>query len=245
MTAISDTIDDIPRARVPSRIATLLELRAPLDWSTVLLRAPQLLAAPRGDGRPIMLLPGYGTDEASMRPLGQYLRYLGYDVHAWGQGRNLGDVDGYMHRVGERAAALHDSLNGEPLTLIGWSLGGVIAREAARLYEPFVREVITLGAPIIGGPKYTAVARRFAESAKMDLDEFEKEVHARNSIGLKQPVTSIYSKLDGVVGWQASVDVYNPQARNIRVNSSHFGIGVNGRVWRLIADILAGRSANN
>ena len=134
---------------------------------------------------------------------------------------------------------MSEALGGEPVTLIGWSLGGVIAREAARHFESRVREVITLGSPIIGGPKYTAVAGRFANAGGIDLDAFEKEVHERNSRGIGQPVTSIYSKLDGVVDWRASIDSYNRQARNIEVRSSHFGIGGNARVWRLIADILA------
>ena len=235
------TTYELPTARRPGRLASLLELRAPLDWATILLRAPQLLRAPRGDGRPVMLLPGYGTDERSMRPLGHYLEYLGYDVYDWGIGRNRGDVEGYIHRIGDRVRMLSADLDGAAITLVGWSLGGVVARETARLYEPHVREVITLGTPIIGGPKYTAAAQRFAESAKLDLDTFEKEVHERNSIGIRQPVTSIYSKLDGVVGWRASIDVYNEQARNIEVYSSHFGIGANGRVWRIIADVLAGK----
>ena len=230
---------DLPVAYPPSRLATWLELRAPLDWASVLLRAPQLALAPRGDGRPVMLIPGYRTDERAMRPLGRYLEFLGYDVYDWGQGRNRGDVEGDIHRVGDRVQRIHNQLDGEPLTLIGWSLGGVAARETARLFEPFVREVITLGTPIIGGPKYTAVAARFAELADLDLDEFEKEVHERNLIGIKQPVTSIYSKADGVVGWRASIDVYNEQARNLRVNSSHFGLGANGGVWLLVARLLA------
>jgi pimeloyl-ACP methyl ester carboxylesterase len=231
---------EVPRCRPPSRLATLLEIRAPLDWATVLLRAPQLALAPRGDGRPVMLLPGYGTDESSMRPLGRYLRFLGYDVYDWHLGRNRGEVDSDTRRIGERVKELHEGLGGAPVTLIGWSLGGVIARETARLFEPYVREVITLGTPIIGGPKYTAGARRYARAANIDLDAFEVEVHERNSMGIRQPVTSIYSRWDGVVGWRASIDIYNRQARNIRVNSSHFGIGAHGRVWRLIADILAG-----
>jgi hypothetical protein len=239
------TLTDVPGAKRPSRLATLLELRAPLDWATILLYAPSLRKAPRGDGRPVMLLPGYRTDESAMRPLGRYLDYLGYDVYDWGLGSNRGDVDSYVQQVGRRVAEIHDNRDGAPVTLIGWSLGGVIARETARLFETCVREVITLGTPIIGGPKYTAVGQRFAESASIDLDEFEKEVHSRNSIGIKQPVTSIYSKLDGVVGWRASIDVYNEQARNIEVYSSHFGIGANGHVWRLIADILGNRKATD
>lgn len=223
--------------RSPSRLATLMELRAPLDWTTLLWRAPALASAPRGDGRPVMVLPGYRADEASMRPLGRYLRFLGYDVHDWPCGRNRGDVEAYVERTGARCRVLADGR--QPITLIGWSLGGVVARETARLHEPAVREVITIGSPIVGGPKYTAVSARFAERAKIDLDTFEREVHARNCLGIKQPVTSIYSKLDGIVDWRASVDRYNAHARNIPVLSSHFGLGVNGSVWRHIADTLA------
>ena len=191
-----------------------------------------------GGRRPILVIHGFGSSARLMTPLGRYLGFLGYDVYGWGQGRNRGDVERYVRDVGERVTELHEQLGEVPLTLVGWSLGGVIAREIARLYETCVREVITLGTPIIGGPKYTATAQRFAEAANLDLDEFEKEVHARNSLGIRQPITSIYSKLDGVVHWRASIDTYNKQARNIEVFSSHFGIGANGRVWRLIADTL-------
>ena len=226
-------------ARRPGRLATLLELRAPLDWATLVLRAPALRRAPRGDGRPVLLLPGYGTDERAMRPLGRYLAFLGYDVYDWGLGRNVGRVDQYVQQMGERTAEIQERLGGEALTLIGWSLGGVVARETARLFESQVREVITMGTPVIGGPKYTATADRFAKEGGIDLDEFEKEVHARNLAGIRQPVTSIYSKSDGVVSWEASIDTYNPQARNIEVSSSHFGIGAHGKVWLLIAETLA------
>lgn len=232
-------VSSAPQLKSPSRLATLMELRAPLDWATLIVHAPTLVRAPRGDGRPVMLIPGYQADESSMRPLARYLRYLGYTVYDWGFGRNRGKVEQDIQRVGQRAESLCEELGGERLTLIGWSLGGVAAREAARLFEPAIREVITLGTPIIGGPKYTSVGKRFARKANIDLDAFEQEVHERNTIGLRQPVTSIYSKLDGVVGWRASIDVYNPQARNIAVCSSHFGMGGHGRVWRLIAETLA------
>lgn len=228
----------MPEARRPSRIATFFELRAPLDWATLLLRAPQLLRAPRGDGRPVMLLPGFGTDESAMRPLGRYLRYLGYDVHDWGLGRNLGKVEQYVDQAGERVEKLCDESGGVPVTLIGWSLGGVIAREIARDFQSSVQEVITLGTPVIGGPKYTAGAEKFASGTTMTLDEIEVLVHERNLLGLQQPVTSIYSRFDGVVGWRACIDVYNDHARNIEVCSSHFGIGAHGRVWHLIARTL-------
>ena len=113
----------------PSRLATWLELRAPLDWATLLFGAPHLARAPRGDGRPVLLGPGYRTDESSMRPLGRYLTFLGYDVYDWGLGRNNGEVDTYMHQVGELATEILGATGGRSVTVIGWSLGGVIARE--------------------------------------------------------------------------------------------------------------------
>ena len=182
---------EIPAAKRPNRMATLLELRAPLDWATLVLRAPHLLRAPRGDGRPVMLLPGYGTSESSMRPLGRYLKFLGYDVYEWGLGRNLGKVDSYTQQIGARTKELHDELDGTPLTLIGWSLGGVIARETARLFAPYVREVITLGTPIVGGPKYTAAAERFAEASNIDLDKFEVVDSSGNADHFDYPETLI------------------------------------------------------
>ena len=173
-----------------------------------------------------------------MRPLGRYLKYLGYDVYDWGLGRNRGKVELYIEQMGDRVRALHGELGGEPVALIGWSLGGVIARETARDCEEQVSEVITIGTPVIGGPKYTAGAERFASGTDKSLDEIEQYQHERNLLGLRQPVTSIYSKSDGVVGWKACIDVYNAHARNIEVFSSHFGIGAHGRVWQLIAGTL-------
>jgi pimeloyl-ACP methyl ester carboxylesterase len=229
----------LPSASPPSRLSTALEIRAAGEWLGLLPRLHRLRNAPRGDGRPVMLLPGYRASERSMRPLRRFLDALGYDTYDWGIGRNVGDVRGNTDHVGERVKELTAALDDSPVTLIGWSLGGVVAREVARLYEPEVREVITLGTPIIGGPKYTFVGRRYASRYGLDLDRFEREVHARNSAGVRQPVTSIYSKTDGIVGWRASVDVYNCQARNIEVRGSHLGLGVNPAVWRHIADTLA------
>ena len=236
---------ELPRCEPPSRLSTLLEIRAPLEWASLFVSPPWLARAPRGDQRPIMLLPGYGADERSMAALGRYLTYLNYKVYDWGLGRNKGQVDADIDRAGKRVTELSGQLGGAPLTLIGWSLGGVVARETARLFEPRVREVITLGTPIIGGPKYTAIGPQFAKREGLNLDEFERHVHERNSIGIKQPVTSIYSKTDGIVGWRASVDVYNEQARNIEINSSHFGFGRNARVWLKIAEILAQSQPSN
>lgn len=232
------TIEMPDYCRRPGPLSFLMEARTPFQFFSFIHTAPGLLTAPRGDGRPVVLLPGYLAPELSMEPLAQYLKFLGYDVYPWGLGTNRGNVDEDIERLGSRVEDLEQTL-GQQVTLIGWSLGGVVAREVTRLYADSVREVITLGTPIIGGPKYTSVGAFYARARGIDLDRFEEEVHERNSIGFTQPVTSVYSKTDGVVGWRASVDVYNAQADNIEVSGSHFGLGVNPKVWTIIARKLA------
>ncbi|MEO9467591.1 alpha/beta hydrolase [Parasphingorhabdus sp.] len=227
--------------RPPSRFAQAAELAFPLDMMRFGLQWPRLVTAPRGDGRPVFLLPGYGASEVSMQPLEAFLRRLNYDVSDWQLGRNGGSVNRDVARFREIAEAEFAENDGEPFTLIGWSLGGVIARETARLSPHMVREVITMGTPIIGGPKYTSVGQRYAQADDIRLDEFERKVHERNSIGFDQPLTVIYTKRDGVVGPDIAKDIYNPQARNIQVDGGHLGLGFNPRVWRIIADTLAGR----
>lgn len=225
----------------PSSTLALLEVRAPLEGLSLVAAWPWLARMPRGDGRPVVLAPGYGAGDASMFALFRYLRWLGYDVHHWGLGRNNGKVEKYVAELTERVRHLHSEREGAAVTLIGWSLGGVIMREIARENPELVREVITLGTPIVGGPKYTRVAKLFAGLENIDLDHLERHIHLRNLRPIKCPLTCIYSKSDGVVAWAASVDSYNAQARNVNVPSSHLGLAFNPFVWRVIARTLAGK----
>ena len=227
-----------PQFKAPNLFQILLESRAPLELASLGLHFNRLRNAPKGDGRPVLLVPGYMTDDRSMRPLGLFLEHLNYKVYYSELGRNLGDVDIDMVRLGSRIEGISQSLCGQTVTVLGWSLGGVLAREVARLYPNLVREVITLGTPIVGGPKFTSVGKLYAKSKGIDMVEFELDVHQRNLIGFQQAVTSIYSKSDGIVGWQASIDIYNDHAENIEVESSHLGLGVNPKVWHVIAKIL-------
>lgn len=233
-----------PQCDKPSLLSILLEVRAPLEFASIGLYAHMLAKAPKGDGRPILLVPGYQASDMSMKPLGAYLHYLGYQVYYSELGRNKGKVNTDMLRVGRRAEEIAEELNGQTVTLIGWSLGGVLTREAARLFPESVREIITLGTPIKGGPKFTSIGKQYIALNKIDIDSFEIDVHKRNCIGFDQAVTSIYSKTDGVVGWQASVDTYNSQAKNIEVKSSHLGLGVNPQVWKHIAETLCNSDVN-
>ena len=220
----------------PDRLATLAELLLPLDIAGFALHVPALAFAPRGDGRPVLLLPGFGASERSMEPLKRFLSFIGYAVEDWDLGRNRGKVDQYARAIADQLLARYDA----PVTLIGWSLGGVVARETARLVPDNVREIVTMGTPVIGGPKYTAMAARYADTEALDLDHFERQVHERNLNGLTCPITAIYTDRDGVVSPGSSQDIYNPQTRMVKVGGGHFGLGINPRVWRIIADTLAG-----
>jgi pimeloyl-ACP methyl ester carboxylesterase len=227
---------------VPHALLVLLEARAPLEGLGLLAAWPWLARMPRGDGRPVLLAPGYGASDASMQALFRYLDWLGYDMHHWGLGRNRGKVAPNVRALRERVRGLRSERGGAAVTLIGWSLGGVIVREVARDVPEAVREVITLGTPVVGGPKYTRVGAMFARRENVDLDQIEQLAHERNLRLIPCPLTCIYSKSDGIVSWRATIDRYNPQARHLRVSGSHLGMGFNPRVWRIIARTLAGQS---
>jgi len=125
-----------------------------------------------------------------------------------------------------------------PVIIIGWSLGGYIARECARELPDNVAQVITFGAPVVGGPKYTRAAKFFREK-ELDLDWIEASIAQRNSKPIKQPITSIYSKSDAVVSTYAALDTVSPNVKNIEVDSSHLGMGFNRNIWKIVSDALS------
>lgn len=221
----------------PNPALKYLEPRAVLEAALLLPAAPFLAKQAKGDGRQIMLLPGFMADERAMWPLQRYLQYLGYEALPWGIGRNNGRPEHDAGRVLEHIQKVRR--DGEPITLIGWSLGGVIAREIARREPGLVREVITLGTPVEGGPKYTATSKKFAEKGEIDLDSLERRIHEMNSHGIDCPLTVLYSRSDGIVDWRAALDRYNPQAQHKRIRGSHLGMAFNPVVWRFVARTLA------
>ena len=226
----------------PTKWNTLKEVRAPFEWLFGLCKFSNTSTFDKGDNRPLILIPGYGADKWAMRPMKKLLNSVGYKVYDWGHGRNKGHVKTDTDKLAETTQGIFEKYDNQQVTLIGWSLGGVLAREVARLNPEIVREVITLGTPLIGGPKYTVIANKYAKSMKMDLNNYEEEIHAINSQGLSQPITVIYSKSDGVVGWKASIDSYNDHAKNIEVKGSHLGLTVNSQVWKVIVNTLQNKT---
>ncbi len=198
---------------------------------------PTLAVRPshRGDGGTVRVLPGYGTNDLSTVALRGFLRNRGYRVSGWGLGTNRGDVEHYA-RLMVNLCRDDARESGRKVRLVGWSLGGVIARETARRVPDVISQVVTLGSPIVGGAKYTAVAGRYQGEG---LDRIDAIVAARNAQPMPVPVTALYSKADTVVAWQACIDP-NPLSptRHIEVKGTHSELGFSPEVFRLIAKAL-------
>jgi pimeloyl-ACP methyl ester carboxylesterase len=158
-------------------------------------------------------------------------------VRGWGLGRNSGDVPDLLPRVLKRISSFARKTQQE-VRLIGWSLGGYLAREAARERPDLVHRVITLGTPVVGGPKYTVVARRFHRRG-MDMAAIEAEIELRNQISLRTPVTAIYSRADAVVAWEACIDQNGSDVEHVEVRTTHIGLGFSAEVYKIIAQRLA------
>jgi pimeloyl-ACP methyl ester carboxylesterase len=173
--------------------------------------------------------------------LRNYLRRLGWDAAGWGLGINRGDAPSLLPRVIDVAERFADR-RGRPLHLVGWSMGGFLAREVARDRPELAEQVITLGTPVVGGPKYTAVAPIFRRRG-YDLDAIEAECEALARRPIEAPITAIYSRRDGVVAWQACLDRTSPRIEHVEVQSTHAGLGFDGRVWQIIVDRLGRRAA--
>ena len=184
-----------------------------------------------------MVLPGFGTGDQATALMRRYLKSLGYRVRGWQLGRNLGNVPALIPRVLDQLAEFERSRR-EAVRLVGWSLGGNLAREAARERPDLVDRVITLGTPVVGGPRYTSVAGVY-ERRGYDLSKIEAYVDQRNAIPIEVPVTAIYSRRDGVVSWQACLDHSSPRVEHVEVPSSHTGMLFNATVLREVAIRLA------
>ncbi len=217
----------------PGARAAARELRLPLD---LLLSLPGWLLLPgrrAKEPRVVVLLPGFGFTPRAMAPIGAYLARLGHRVVDWGLGRNDGRVPRLLEKLDARTEALVRE-EGEPLVAVGWSLGGYLAREAARDAPRRFRKVITLASPVVGGPRFTAVSGRYAVKG-YDLDEIERGVAERYAKPLTVPVVALYSKRDGIVAWEACIDRWSPRVRHVEVSSTHTGIGVSPESLRIVA----------
>ncbi len=230
-----------PAGPPPLAFAMLELWRAGIELSALPWAAPVLGAAPTGDGHPVLVLPGFATGDRSTVLLRRYLHDLGYQAHRWKLGRNFDHysvgMDGEW--LAARIRAIREA-SGRKVSLVGWSLGGMLAREAARHDPDNVRQVITLGSPFHGDPHASNVWRAFETMTgqRMDSPGFLQRMAAA-AAAPPVPSTSIFSKSDGIVAWRNCVEAPGPHTDNIEVCGSHCGLVVNPPVLYAIADRLA------
>lgn len=225
--------------RPPGAFLMAMELRAPWELWSVLPCWPALARAPAGDGHPVIVMPGLSASDGSTLPLRSYLGNLGYDISGWNQGHNFGPRAGILDTA-KRQVTDTCSATGQKVSLIGWSLGGIYARELAKELPDCVRGVITLGTPFAGSHTSTNAWRFYELASGHDISE----ATARFDLPAAPPVptTSIFSRTDGVVAWPASIQKpcsRNPHTENIEVFASHVGLGLNPSAWWAMADRLA------
>jgi pimeloyl-ACP methyl ester carboxylesterase len=192
-----------------------------------------------GDGHPVLVLPGFMADDRSTAALRFHLRRLGYVTHGWRLGRNIGPTKAALDGMTNLVDDLVDR-NGRKVSIVGWSLGGVYARELARRQPALVRTVITLGSPFrLTDARQTRTARMYGRYQPWHLPDYQPPTYVPPDGPLAMPSTAVYTRTDGIVAWRACVQDVGPQRENIEVFGSHCGLGHNPAVVYAVTDRLA------
>jgi len=229
-------------ARPPSRLLTLAEpSRALVELASFYALRPAMSLLPKGDGHGVLVLPGFMASDSSTRPMRSLLSGLGYDVQGWNLGRNVRVDNGRVDAMKLCLEAMHERTGGK-VSIVGWSLGGVFARELAKMMPGKVRQVISLGSPISDDRGHTNAARLFEWLNGKTPEPVQQGMFTGLDVAPPVPTTSILTRTDGVVAWRGSVQAKtdpDQQSENIEVVASHCGLGVNPSVMLAIADRLS------
>jgi pimeloyl-ACP methyl ester carboxylesterase len=226
------------RLRPPGLGLLLAEARGIFEFNASIWLSPLLMRAPKGDGHPVLTLPGFLAGDLSMAPMRRYLKEIGYDSYAWKMGRNTGGIARMRAALRERLAEIYAS-TGRKVSIVGWSLGGVYARDLALQAPDMVRYVVTLGSPFANDVRATNATRLY-EALSGEAVEDNSELRNAISGDLPVPTTSIYSRSDGIVNWRTCLLRSSDTAENIEIYfASHVGLGVNPAALWAVADRLA------
>lgn len=223
------------RQSAPSQLLLALEMRGVWELHAFFAAFTSLLHAPAGDGHPVLVLPGLAASDASTQLLRHYLKVQNFAAHGWKLGPNRGPRPGVEEAMTARLMELADRYE-RKVSLVGWSLGGIYARELARRSPHLVRQVITLGSPFASDPKANNAWRLYEFLSTQRVEDAP-----RDKMKLPPPVpsTSIYSRTDGIVSWRSCLEQNTAWTQNIEVEGSHCGLGHNPAVLYAIADRLA------
>jgi len=223
-----------PQAPPPKPIDGInwaVEWRLWLEIGRLALAAPGRARLPKGSST-VFLIPGWMAPEISMEPLRLFLKSLGYEARHWGLGTNAGDPMRHRERMVEivsRAAVQQ----GRSVALVGWSLGGVIARETARRVPKSVSGIVTYGTPVIGGPTYTIAAKAWGPAQCQQISSRLQELDS--TFPIQVPIAAIFARTDEIVSWPACIDRISPKVTHLEVHSPHIAMGFDPAVWGTIA----------
>ena len=228
---------DAPAAAPSFAMLGVEPLRAAFEYAG--MRLMDRATLPEGDGHPVIIFPGLASDKRALLPLRSCCEALGYAVYDWEQGFNIGtqgDIDEWLENLAGHVQSVA-TLHARRVSLVGWSLGGIYAREIAKMRAPLVRQVVTLGTPFAGTAEDSSAAwlHRMVKGGAAVIDE---KLSARLRTTPPVPTTSIFSRTDGVVAWQTCLLDGNVHAQNVEVDGSHMGLPWNPEVLRIVADRL-------
>lgn len=196
-----------------------------------------------GDGHPVLVLPGFLSTDMSTRPLRGFIDKLGYTSYGWDLGRNTAKLD-FLDMLTERVRSLYAS-HGERISLVGWSLGGVFARQIAKAEPDMIRQIVTLGSPFGGIQEPNNVAWLYNLISNGErVQDVDPALIENIPIPAPVPTTAVYTKEDGIVPWYLCMEEEGPIHQNVQVRGSHVGLGVNPSVLEIIADRLLHRQEN-
>ncbi len=228
----------------PSKMLLVMEAaRSIFEYGqSLILNLPLQYISSKGDGHPVIIIPGLGAADGSTHFARNFLTGLGYKVYPWGLGRNLGPrqgLDKLTDDIIARVRSISYQHEGAKVTLIGWSLGGIYAREVAKAHPELVRQVITMGTPFKGNAAGTN-AKFLYEMLSKDKSHYDPAIIASIAKCPTVPFTSMYSKTDGVVSWECSIEEETELSENVEVPfSSHLGLGHNPISMYILANRLA------
>ena len=215
------------------------EVRAGVELASSVFWAPLLAIAPKGDGHPVLVIPGLAQGELALQPLMHFLTHSQYNARSWQQGLNVG----IRHAVLRSLVAHLDKLarkSGRKVSVVGWSLGGLLGRYLALERPQLIRQVLTLASPFSGPQDRSKIESVYGLFNRNDSRTLHNDFLAFVRQPLRVPSTAIYSRSDGVVPWKHCVHATRrPLQEDVEVQSSHSGMGYHPTVLLIIADRLA------
>jgi pimeloyl-ACP methyl ester carboxylesterase len=229
-----------PPLSKPHALLTAAEfLRVSVEYPASWLFDAMAPSRAEGEGRPVLVLPGfYGTDGMTSR-LRAHLRRLDYSAHGWRLGRNVGLTDGIVDGLLDRFDEIAER-HGQPVSVVGWSFGGLLARWLAHQRPGHVRQVICLGSPWREEGERTRSTAMFERAAvKHGLSERARGIVEELRGPVPAPCTAIFSKTDGILNWRSCELDEGEWCENIPVPSSHVGLVSNPLALAVLADRLA------